>query len=102
LILLDTLSKCLHIGHSAVRLPLSRVSGSILVTLISQPHLGHGRRAIVMGWDSGMKIPPWLSISLMPTVGTILFNIAHFRAWVCQLLYHRGLVAGFEKRSGRI
>ena len=39
-----------------------------------------------MGWDSGMKIPPWLSISLMPTVGTILFVLG-ILGLILSLLY---------------
>jgi hypothetical protein len=51
-------SKCSHIGHSygeARRVPRL---GIMLVTLISQPHLGQGRRVIaclvwIVGWVSG-------------------------------------------------
>jgi hypothetical protein len=60
LTLSNTTSKCSHIGHSygePCRVP--RFAGIMLVTLISQPHLGQGRRVIaclvwMVGWVSGI------------------------------------------------
>jgi hypothetical protein len=67
LILPDRPSKCSHIGHSKLRARRSRRSGSMLVTLISQPHRGQGRRAIgswdwATGWDSGTRFPQALAL----------------------------------------
>jgi hypothetical protein len=39
-------SKCSHVRHSKLRWPGFGLSRIMLVTLMSQPHLGHGRRAI--------------------------------------------------------
>ena len=53
-------SKCSHIGHSyGEPCDLPRLAGIMLVTLISQPHLGQGRRVIaclvwMVGWVSGI------------------------------------------------
>lgn len=54
-------SKCSHIGHSYGELcRVPHLAGIMLVMLISQPHLGQGRRVIaclvwMVGWVSGIR-----------------------------------------------